>query len=83
MPASRAGIMDRGEIRKGMWADLVIFDYDRVTDTSTYEDPAIYPEGIEYVIVNGQIVVEKGQHTGRLPGKVLRHRPTGRMQSSN
>ncbi|MGA3404786.1 MAG: D-aminoacylase [Candidatus Bathyarchaeia archaeon] len=83
MPASRAGIMDRGEIRKGMWADLVIFDYDRVTDTSTYEDPAIYPEGIEYVIVNGQIVVEKGQHTGRLPGKVLRHRPSGRMQSSN
>ena len=72
LPARRAGIVDRGIIREGMYADLVIFDYERVRDRSTYEEPSLYPDGIEYVIVNGQIVIEKGQHSGRLPGKVLR-----------
>ena len=73
MPAQRAGIIDRGLIREGMRADVVIFEYERVLDKSTYEEPSLYPEGIEYVIVNGQIVVERGKHTGRLPGSVLRH----------
>jgi N-acyl-D-amino-acid deacylase len=72
-PAQRIGIHDRGQIKEGNWADLVIFDYERILDRSTYGQPSLYPEGIEYVIVNGQIVVEKGEHTGHLPGKVLRH----------
>ena len=74
MPAQRAGIIDRGVISEGMFADIVIFDYDRILDTSTYEEPSVYPEGIAYVIVNGQIVIENDQHSGRLPGRVLRHR---------
>jgi len=73
MPARRAGLSDRGLIRKGMCADIVIFSYERILDKSTYDDPSAYPEGIDYVIVNGQIVVENGKHTSRLPGKVLRH----------
>ena len=73
MPAQRAGIIDRGEIREGMHADVVIFDYEHILGKSTYEEPSLYPEGIDYVIVNGQMVIEKGQHTGRLPGRVLRH----------
>lgn len=56
-----------------MWADLVIFNHERIPNKSTYEQPSLYPEGIEYVIMNGEIVIENGQHTGRLSGKVLRH----------
>ena len=82
MPAKRAGITDRGEIKEGMWADLVVFDYERILDKSTYEKPDLYSEGIEYVIVNGQVVVERGQHTGRLPGKVLRHRSGAKLRGS-
>jgi len=74
MPARRAGIIDRGAIREGLSADVVIFEYERILDRSTYEEPSLYPEGIVYVIVNGEIVIENGQHTGRLPGKVLRHK---------
>jgi len=73
MPAQRAGIIDRGQIREGMCADVVVFDYERVLDNSTYEEPSLYPEGVEFVIVNGEMVVEKGRHTGALPGSVLRH----------
>ena len=73
LPAQRLGLRDRGVIREGMWADVVVFAYERILDRSTYEEPDLYPEGIEYVIINGEIVIEKGEHTGRLPGKVLRH----------
>jgi N-acyl-D-aspartate/D-glutamate deacylase len=72
-PAQRLSLKDRGMIREGAWADLVVFDYNRVVDKSTYEEPNLYPEGIRYVIVNGEIVIENGQHTGRLPGKALGH----------
>jgi len=72
-PAQRLGLRDRGVVKEGMWADLVIFEYDRIVDRSTYEQPDLYPEGIEYVIINGEVVVEKGEHTGQMPGKVLRH----------
>lgn len=72
-PAQRLSLKDRGIIREGMWADLVVFNHERILDRSTYEQPSLYPEGIEYVIMNGEIVIENGQHTGRLPGKVLRH----------
>jgi N-acyl-D-amino-acid deacylase len=73
LPAQRLGILDRGLLRVGMWADIVILDPDRVGDRATYLDPYQYPEGIEYVIVNGDVVVRRGIHTGALPGKILRH----------
>jgi len=72
-PARRLNLKDRGIIKEGAWADLIIFDYDHILDMSTYEEPNLYPEGIGHVIMNGVTVIENGQHTGRLPGKVLRH----------
>jgi len=74
MPAARLGLQDRGIIKSGMAADLTVFDPARVKDTGTFEDPHCYPEGIPFVIVNGRIVIEKGEHTGVLSGKILRKR---------
>ena len=70
-PATRMHLADRGLIREGMWADAVIFDLARINDKSTYEQPTLGPEGIDYVLVNGQVVVEQGKHTGAKPGKVI------------
>lgn len=75
LPARKIGLMDRGLLRPGMWADIVVFDPFRIIDTATYEDPLRYPEGIRYVLVNGEVVVEEGRHTGKRPGKVLRKAP--------
>jgi N-acyl-D-amino-acid deacylase len=72
MPARRLGLEGRGEIKNGAYADLVLFDPERVADRATWADPQQYPVGIEYVAVNGQIVVENEEHTGRRPGRVLR-----------
>jgi len=72
LPAQRLGLQDRGLIKEGMCADIVVFDPEIVKDKATFTDPHQYPEGIEYVIVNGTTVIEKGKHTGALPGKVLR-----------
>ena len=71
-PAQRLGLMDRGLLRPGMWADIVIFDPMKIIDKATYQDPHQYPEGIEYVLVNGRIVIEKGEHANIPAGKVLR-----------
>jgi N-acyl-D-amino-acid deacylase len=71
-PAQRMGILDRGLLRKGMWADVVVFDPDRVMDRATFLEPHQFPEGILYVLVNGEIVVEENQQTEKLPGKLLR-----------
>ena len=73
-PAQRVGLWDRGILRERMWGDIVIFNKDTIREKSTFKEPHQYPEGIEYVIVNGQIVIDKGKHTGVLPGKVLRRR---------
>jgi N-acyl-D-amino-acid deacylase len=70
--AERLGLRERGLIRDGFVADLVVFDADGVRSTATYEEPRSFPEGIEWVIVAGQIVVERGAHTGARPGRVLR-----------
>lgn len=70
--AQRFGIFDRGLIRKGMYADITIFDPEKIMDKATYADPHQYPVGIEYVIVNGKIVVQRGEHTDALAGRVLR-----------
>jgi N-acyl-D-aspartate/D-glutamate deacylase len=58
-----------------MWADLTLFDAERVIDRATYARPFAYNRGIEYVVVNGQVVLERGRHTGARPGRALRHRP--------
>ena len=72
-PAQRFRLMDRGVLRPGAWADIVVFDLARVRDRATNLYPHRYPEGIDYVFVNGVLVVEGEKHTGALPGKVLRH----------
>ena len=71
LPARRLGLTDRGVIRVGARADLVVFDPRRVGDVATYEDPHRYSTGIENVIVNGRFVIKNGDHTGSLPGRVL------------
>jgi N-acyl-D-amino-acid deacylase len=71
-PAARMGLSDRGVIREGLWADVVVFDFDQIKDESTWENPFVYPSGIEDVLVNGVVVVENGEHTGAKPGHVLR-----------
>jgi len=71
-PAQRLGLRDRGLLREGSWADIVVFDPERVKDNAIYDRPHWYPRGIEHVLVNGRVVVEKGEHTGTLAGRVLR-----------
>ena len=70
-PATRMRLASRGLIKEGCWADVVIFDYDKIQDGATYEYPFRTPTGIDYVLVNGQIVIEKGKHTGAKPGQVI------------
>jgi N-acyl-D-aspartate/D-glutamate deacylase len=69
--AQITGLTDRGLLRPGMGADIVIFDPKTVRDKATFEYPHQYPVGIPYVIVNGVVVLDKGQHTGAKPGRVL------------
>jgi N-acyl-D-amino-acid deacylase len=71
LTADRFGLKDRGVIREGAWADLVLFNTQTVIDKATYSDPHQYPEGIPYVAVNGVLVINQGEHTGALPGQVL------------
>jgi len=72
-PANRLGLRDRGIIAEGYFADLVLFDPDRIIDRATYENPRQFSEGIDYVIVNGQVLLEQGELKGIRPGKVLRN----------
>ena len=79
-PAARLGLPDRGLLRDGYASDLVVFDPIRVRSNATYDQPRRYPDGIEYVAVNGELVVDRGTHTGALPGRALRR---GRMVLSS
>jgi N-acyl-D-aspartate/D-glutamate deacylase len=72
LPAQTFGLFQKGILRQGMDADLVVFDPATVIDKSTFEDPSRAPEGIRWVIVNGEIAVEDGRTTGATSGKVLR-----------
>jgi N-acyl-D-amino-acid deacylase len=72
LPANTFHFRQRGELREGYWADIVLFDPEKVADTATYKDPHHYPEGIPYVLVNGTLVINKGQHTGAQAGQALR-----------
>ena len=71
MNADKIGIKDRGRLQEGQWADITVFNPDTVIDRATYENPHQYPVGIEYVVVNGTVTLEKGQHTGALAGRVI------------
>ncbi len=71
-PAARLGLADRGRLADGLKADIVVFDPAKVRSLATYEDPRRFPAGIPYVIVNGQPVIDGGEHTGALPGRALR-----------
>jgi len=73
-PARRFGLFDRGILRQNMIADLVLFNPKTITDIGTYMDPQKHPKGIEYVLVNGTISVEKETFTGKLTGKTLKHK---------
>lgn len=72
LTAKKFGLGKRGQIQEGFYADAVIFDSTKVKDLSTWENPHQYPSGIEYVIVNGQVVIDRGDHTGNLPGVLLK-----------
>lgn len=72
LPARRLGLADRGRIDVGLVADLVVFDPDTVIDRADFMNPHQYAQGIESVLVNGAVVIDGGEHTGALPGKVLR-----------
>jgi N-acyl-D-amino-acid deacylase len=72
LTASKFGFSGRGQINKGYFADLVVFNPDTVRDSATWKDPHQYPVGIPYVIVNGKVVIDEGEHTGELSGKILK-----------
>lgn len=72
MPARRLGLSDRGVLREGAVADVVVFDPATVIDLATFEDPHRYPVGIPHVLVNGEPVIKNGKHTGARPGTVLK-----------
>jgi len=69
--AQKFGLTNRGQVKEGYFADLVVFNPDKIIDCATWKDPHQYPKGIDAVIVNGRIVIREGQHTGNLPGKIL------------
>lgn len=73
LPAQFLGLQDRGLVKEGFWADLVVFDAEKVKSNATYETPQVYPSGIPYVLVNGELAVDNGKLTGALAGKVLRN----------
>ena len=74
-PALRVGISDRGLIKDGMKADLVVFDAEEIRAHATRRRPKEMSTGIEYVVVNGQVVIDGGEHTGALAGRALRRGP--------
>ncbi len=71
-PAQCLGLTDRGLLRNGYAADIVVFDPATVHSPATLDEPKQFPVGIDYVLVNGQLVIDDGRHTGALPGRALR-----------
>jgi N-acyl-D-amino-acid deacylase len=69
---SKVHLYDRGLLRAGQWADVTLFDAGRVIDHATYEEPHQYATGIEYVVVNGTVILDRGRPTGARPGAILR-----------
>ena len=81
-PAWRYGLADRGVLKAGLAADVVVFDPERLKDHATYENPRQHPDGFEHVIVNGAFVVRNGKHTGATPGRALTPGSSGRPSGS-
>jgi N-acyl-D-amino-acid deacylase len=73
LPAQKFGLKDRGLLKEGMAADILVFDEKQVKDLSTYEKPHAYSTGFAYVFVNGQLVVDNGQHLGTRSGMTLKN----------
>ena len=71
LAAQRLGLKDRGLLKEGMFADIVVFDYDKIIDNATFENPHQYSVGVNYLIVNGKMVIENGEHTGAKPGRII------------
>ena len=72
LPATRFNLSDRGQLRPGKAADILIFDPNKITAPATYDQPHAYSTGMEYVFVNGVAVIEKGKLTEKKPGKILK-----------
>ena len=72
LPAANLGILERGELREGFLADVVVFDPERIGDNATFEEPHQYATGMRHVFVNGEQVLRNGRHTGAKPGRVVR-----------
>ena len=72
MNADKISIPDRGSLKVGYWGDVAVFDPNTIADKATYENPHQYSVGVQYVLVNGQVVLDNGTHTGATPGKVIR-----------
>jgi N-acyl-D-aspartate/D-glutamate deacylase len=72
LPAGRMRLSDRGVLKQGMWADVVVFNPDTITDRATFENPNQLSVGMDYVLINGTPVIEQGRATGARPGKILR-----------
>ncbi len=72
LPAQRMRLTDRGVLKQGMWADVVVFDTATVRDLATFAEPNQLSQGMEYVLVNGVAVIDQGKMTGARPGRVLR-----------
>ena len=70
--AEALGLRGRGTLQEGYWADVTVFDPQEIAESATYDDPHQYAQGISTVVVNGTVVIDSGEHTGALPGKVLR-----------
>jgi N-acyl-D-aspartate/D-glutamate deacylase len=85
-PATRMRLANRGTIEEGNWADVTIFDLDSLQDRATYDEPTLFPTGIDWVLVNGVVVIDHGKHTGARPGHVLygpgRELPGGRKETA-
>jgi N-acyl-D-aspartate/D-glutamate deacylase len=82
LPAKTFGLKDRGSIKERNWADLVIFDRHRILDTATFEKPFSFPVGVEYVIVNGSIVLDHHQFSRALPGIPIRREQAPAIDTS-
>lgn len=81
LPAQTFGLWERGFLRPGMAADVVIFDFDNVADKATFQNPKQYATGFDYVIVNGKVTIEKGKHLGITAGTILRGKPAEQSQA--
>lgn len=83
LPAQILGLDDRGSIREGMAADIVVFDVERIRDTATFFEPHQYAQGIDFVLVNGELVVDRGQPTGALPGVIIPSRKVEALEATD